>query len=257
METEEKQTTALAKNNATGGRSLPTIAELYSDKELVIKRSELNVLLNQPPSKEWVRNHPIATKEIILPDGKKKEVPAQYIPIERLQWLMRYIFGTYTVQVTDYRLLANSVCVTVRLFYIDPLTGKEEVVDGVGAVPVQTDKGAGATEFDKIKTMAVQMALPAAKTFAEKDAITSLGKLFGSDLNRFEETQYFSQRSAIEELELHTLKQELAQLIGTCTNTKISDKIIDEVTTAEDKGEPTKEDYKTWVNQLKKNQPKK
>ena len=49
---------------------------------------------------------------------------------------------------------------------------------------MQTDKDAGAVDFNKIKSSAVQTAAPAAESFAIKDAAEKLGRLFGKDLNR-------------------------------------------------------------------------
>lgn len=252
---EDQKNDSLAKMEPRESISLPDIAQLYKDKDMLLERSELNTLLNKPPADDWIKDHPIAKKEV-WQNGKKVEVPVQFIPIERLQWLMRNIFGGYTTNILDYKIIANSVCVSVRLFYTDPLTGKDESIDGIGAVPLQTKAGAGAIEFDQIKANAVQIALPAAKTFAEKDAIGGIGKLFGSDINRFEESQYFSMKTMMDELELHSLKSELSQLLGKCEDEKLSDKIVDEVTTKEDEGVPTLEDYRRWVNELRQSQKK-
>jgi hypothetical protein len=55
---------------------------------------------------------------------------------------------------------------------------------GVGAAPVQTDKGSSAIDLASIKSRAVQIAVPIAKSLAKKDAAEELGALFGRDLNR-------------------------------------------------------------------------
>ena len=64
--------------------------------------------------------------------------------------------------------------------------------DGVGAAPLQTDKGAGAIDFNKIKNDAVMKAAPAAESYAVKDATEKIGKLFGKDLNRADKILYDS-----------------------------------------------------------------
>jgi hypothetical protein len=87
------------------------------------------------------------------------------------------------VEVLDYKLIANSVSVHVRL-HVEMPNGDDRFYDGIGAAPLQTDSGAGATEFDKIKSAAVQMALPSAKSYAIKDAADHIGRIFGRDLNR-------------------------------------------------------------------------
>ena len=62
--------------------------------------------------------------------------------------------------------------------------------DGIGASPLQTNKDAGAIEFDKIKSNAVMLAAPSAESYAIKDAAEKLGKLFGKDLNRSDKIMY-------------------------------------------------------------------
>lgn len=88
--------------------------------------------------------------------------------------------------------IANSVVATVRLYVINPITQSEEWQDGIGAAPIQTDKGAGAMDWNKAKAQGVMMAAPSAETFAVKDAAEKFGKLFGKDLNRAEIINYDS-----------------------------------------------------------------
>ncbi len=58
------------------------------------------------------------------------------------------------------------------------------VADGIGASPIQTAKGSAATDFTQVNTSAVQMAAPAAESYALKDAAEKLGRIFGKDINR-------------------------------------------------------------------------
>lgn len=159
-------------------KKLPDVGDLYSNHELVTKSTALAVLLNQQPSQNWIKEHPM-TK-------------LKYIPIEVVEFLLTSIFGSWKVEIKESKLIANSMVVTVRLHYLDPISGIWEWQDGIGASPIQTDKGAGATEFDKIKSAAVMMSAPAAETFAIKDAAEKLGKLFGKDLNRKDALAYDS-----------------------------------------------------------------
>jgi hypothetical protein len=82
------------------------------------------------------------------------------------------------------------VYATVRLHYLDPITGEWGYHDGTGAMPVQTDKGKSASDLAAIKSSAIQMALPAAVSYAIKDAAEHLGVLFGRDLNRKDTIAY-------------------------------------------------------------------
>lgn len=159
-------------------RELPSIEELYrvSDLEQISNQSKLAFILNQPPNEKWVKQHDI-TK-------------LSYIPIGIVEYLLTRIFLEWRVEVKDVKLVANSVLVTVRLHYKDPITREWSWQDGIGAQPLQTDKGAGATDFNKIKSAAVAMAAPSAESYAVKDAAEKLGKIFGKDLNRKDEMNY-------------------------------------------------------------------
>lgn len=168
---------------------LPVLADLYSDTELKVAQNELNVLLNAPPSPTWLKEHPFA-KVIKVIEGRKVSVPAKYIPIERIEWLLTRIFIRWHSEIKSVQLIANAVTVTVRLHYQDVVTKEMLWQDGVGAVALQTDSGAGAIEFDKIKSSAVQMAAPSAETYAIKDAAEKIGNLFGKDINRATQIDY-------------------------------------------------------------------
>jgi hypothetical protein len=170
-------------------RQLPKIDELYTDVELSGRHNELNRLLNQPPKPEWVKEHPFANKEAIV-NGQKKKVPVAYIPVETIEYLLTSIFIKWRLEVKAVQVIANSVVATVRLYVLDPVTGEWDWQDGVGASPIQTAKGAAATDFTQVNTAAVQMAAPAAETYAFKDAAEKFGKIFGKDINRKDEMNY-------------------------------------------------------------------
>lgn len=158
---------------------LPSIDDLYSEVAVMQKQNQLNVLLNQEPKQNWVKEHPLIKK-------------VKYIPIERVEWLLTSIFVKWRVEILNVGLIANSVAVTIRLHYLNPITNQMESQDGVGAAPLQTDKDAGATDWTRIKSDAVMKAVPAAESFAVKDAAEKIGKLFGKDLNRADKIMYDS-----------------------------------------------------------------
>lgn len=157
---------------------LPTIEDLYKSDDLPVLHKEalFQTLVNQEPKKEWIKVHPI-TKE-------------PYIPIERIEWLLINIVVRYRTEIKDVKQIANSVVVTIRLHYFDHVYNEWTFHDGVGAAPLQTDKGAGAVDWNAIKSSAVQIGAPAAETYAVKDAAEKIGKLFGKDLNRKEVISY-------------------------------------------------------------------
>lgn len=175
-------------------KNLPAIKDLYEESLLDIRDrdNQFNVLMNQPPADKWLKVHPFITKTVVDETGKKVKAPYIYIPIERIEYLLTRIFQEWRVEIKDVKLLGNSVVTLVRLHFKHVVTGEWTYQDGVGAAPLQTDAGAGATEMDKLKSSAVMMAAPAAESYAIKDAAEKIGKLFGKDLNRADQILYDS-----------------------------------------------------------------
>jgi hypothetical protein len=152
--------------------SLPTIQDLHEDNALVsYKNDQLNLLLNQEPKKEWVKEHPFVK-------GHK------YIPIDKVEFMLRKIFKKYQIEITGQGTSFNGVWVTVRVHYYHPTEDAMMYHDGIGAVQLQTAKGTSPADLANINNGALSMAYPIAKTLAIKDACDHFGKLFGCDLNR-------------------------------------------------------------------------
>lgn len=156
---------------------LPAIKELYESKELMQKQDALTVLLNQPPSKTWIKKHPFIRNY-------------NYIPIARVEYLLKTIFKKYRIEVLREGTSFNGVYVVVRVHYMDPITGEMEFHDGIGAIELQTKKGTSPSDLANINNGALGMALPIAKSRALKNACSHFGKLFGSDLNREDDIAY-------------------------------------------------------------------
>lgn len=152
-------------------QNLPKLKDLYSGEIAVKKENDLNILLNHEPRPEWIKRHPMASN-------------VKYIPIEVVEYLLTSIFIQWSVEIRHTQVIANSVVVTIRLHYRNPIDSEMRYQDGIGAAPMQTAKDAGATDFTQIKSDAVMKAAPAAESYAVKDAAEKLGKLFGKDLNR-------------------------------------------------------------------------
>lgn len=180
---------------------LPTLAELTEETEITIKENALMVLLNQPPPASWIKEHPFIK-------GYK------YLPIGRIEYLLKRIFTKYKIEVKKTGILFNAVEVTVRISFKDPVTQEWEYHDGVGACELQTMKDTGALKPDmsNVNKSAVEMALPIAKSKAIKDACDHFGRLFGSDLNhkeQFDFTALLKQQIDIADLEtLYDLKKD-------------------------------------------------
>lgn len=176
---------------------LPKLQDLHHDIQEAFKTDQLNLLLNQQPKKEWVKDHPVAK-------GVK------YIPIDKVEFLLTKIFGEWKVEILSEGQMFNSVYVKVRLHYKNPLNGLWAFHDGLGAVGVQTDKGASASDLSAIKQDAIMKALPAAESYAIKDAAEKLGQLFGSNLNRKDVITYESSYKIPDRTKLFELLEEKA-----------------------------------------------
>lgn len=181
---------------------MPKLEELYNDVELASKFNDLNKLLNCHPKSEWVKQNAFANN-------------SNYLPVGTIEYLLTSIFIKWRVEVKELCVMANSVVVTVRLHVLDPITGEWDWQDGVGASPIQTAKGAAATDFTKVNTSAVQMAAPAAETYAFKDAAEKFGRLFGKDLNRKDQINYSEMlNSKLQGQEKNEIPDELREIIA-------------------------------------------
>lgn len=156
-----------------------TIVDLYKDREIMVSKDQLNVFLNQHPPTKWVKVHPFVK-------GWK------YLPIDKVEWMLKRFFKFYRIEVIDYKPLFNSISCHVRVHYIDPVTNEWSYHDGISSVDLQTKKDTGALkmDFSNINKGACTMALPIAKTLAVKDACDMFGRVFGSDLNRKDIIEY-------------------------------------------------------------------
>ena len=186
--------------------SLPSIKDLYQDLQVVQKNDAFLTLINQPPKNEWVKEHPFIR-------GYK------YLPIERIEFLLKTIFKNYKIEITGQGQSFNGVWVTVRIHYMHPLTGEWLFHDGIGAIQLQTAKGTSPADLANINNGALSMAYPHAKTLAIKDACDSFGLLFGSDLNRKDLISYSLDLTLIDMDENHPNWSKVVQAIKDKTAT--------------------------------------
>lgn len=184
---------------------VPTLSELYADKNAMAKQNGLNIILNAEPKKEWVKIHPM-TKQ-------------KYLPIERIEYLLTMIFGSWNVEVREVKLIANSVVVTTRLYVKNPITREQEYQDGIGAMPIQIKKDSGgAIDFANMNSNAIQLGAPAAESYAIKDAAEKFGKIFGKDINRKNSVDYIDRIYSITaSMNAPALAQEIIEKIDACT----------------------------------------
>jgi hypothetical protein len=219
-------------------KNLPSLKDLYSgDLEVLKNQNDLNILLNHEPDKKWLKPHPTAKKKV---DGKT--VPIDYLPIERVEYLLTSIFVKWRVEIKEIQTIANSVVMTIRLWYRDPITGEMDYQDGVGAAPIQTRSGAAATDFSQVLNDGVMKAAPAAKSYAVKDAAEQLGKFFGKDLNRADEIMYDAMGKKFDETAKY--RKLLSESVGECQDPDIQASVMDRVTEIEAERELSVNDYK-------------
>lgn len=193
-------------------QNLPTISELFSDNiELAFKSEQFNLLLNQEPKKDWIKKHPYIKDY-------------QYIPIDKIEFMLRKIFKSYSIEITGQGTAFNGVWVTVRVHYLNPTTNTMMFHDGIGACQLQTKKDTSPADLVNINNGALSMAFPIAKTVAIKDACDHFGKLFGSDLNR-KDTIPFTFDSSLQTSEL---TDEIKERISNIENNEDLNKFWDE-----------------------------
>lgn len=135
--------------------------------------SEFNKIMQTNPRKEWIETQ----------QGLK------YLTITAIRDLLTELFPFWQViPHGEPKLIANSVVVSVELKVFNPLINQWMTYYGVGAQPLQTEKNASPTAFDKIKHDSVHKAVGAAKSYAVKNAAKDLGRLFGQGLNNRNKT---------------------------------------------------------------------
>lgn len=145
---------------------LPTLSDLYNeDINEAYKDQKLNLLLNAEPKPSWIKSRNINGKEF------------KYLPIDKVEYLLRKLFGQFRIKVLAVNQIHGGVQVTVRVYYLLPPNEDKERTwafqDGVGAVTLS-------------HTYELEPAVPLAKTFAVKDACDHIGNIFGANLNRLD-----------------------------------------------------------------------
>lgn len=170
-------------------KKMPTIQELYENTDLAIKHDDFNVLMNQEPPSSWVKVNKYAGN-------------SYYLPIEKVEWLLRRIFKQFRIEITGQGVAFNGVWVTVRVHYVHPVTNEWEYHDGIGAEALQVKSGSSPADLANLNKGALAMAFPLAKSQAVKDACDHFGKAFGADLNRKDVIAYGQDEK------LHNVKRE-------------------------------------------------
>lgn len=200
----------MSKKIQISSKKLPTIQELFKNTDLEIQKDAFMVILNQEPPKSWIKINKYAGN-------------AKYIPIEKVEWLLRRLFKNPRFEILREGIMFNSCFCTVRIHYVNPVTGEWEFQDGTGASQIQVKSGSSPAEMQNIGQNAVEKALPDSYSAAVKNAAKKIGRLFGSDLNRDEPMPY----SPDEKLHDVKAKQERDRLIALIQNAENENELTD------------------------------
>lgn len=173
----------------------PTLAELVADKEMMFANDSLNVILNTPVPKSWIKEHPFAkikvgafnpdgTPQLSTQTGKQltKEIQLPYVPVKRVMHTAKRIYGTVEWSIKSAFQCLNAFVVTGTITITNPVTGLKESNDGIGAAMIQMDAGATQGDLTAIKPVAIQLAAPAAESYAKKNAMEKFGAIFGGNI---------------------------------------------------------------------------
>lgn len=162
---------------------LDFINSIIYDKGEYEKRHKLNLMLCQQPPEEWVEDSPYYTKDIRNAEGKIIKVPTKYIPIDKIEYLLRAIFKTFKIEVKKIKQTQSIVQVSVRVHYKDVITGDWLFHDGVASESLYNQKYN--TPLDKGRNKSISSSASSiAKSEAFKNACKHFGDLFGANLNR-------------------------------------------------------------------------
>lgn len=173
----------------------PTLAELIADKDMAFAQDDFNLLLNTPVPQKWIKEHPFAKIKVgaFNPDGSPqmstqsgkqltKEIQLPYVPVKRVMHTAKRIYGKVEWSIKSGFQCLNAFVVIGTITVTNPVTGEKESQDGIGAAMIQMDAGATQGDISAIKPVAIQLAAPAAESYAKKNAMEKFGAIFGGNI---------------------------------------------------------------------------
>lgn len=133
---------------------------------------ELLTLLGAQPDKRFIKKNPYANQ-------------AEYLPIGYIEAKLDQIFrGLWSTEITHEGVAANGYTVSIKLSVYHPIANVWLARAGIGASAFEVAKGASPIDFTQINAKGIEKIIPKAKTEAFKNAVKSLGNIFGRNLNR-------------------------------------------------------------------------
>jgi hypothetical protein len=133
-------------------------------------------------------NKPVTISQIKV---NKFANDSKYIPISFIETrLDQYFFGFWETVNFRTQVIVNEVVGSIDLRVKHPVTGEWLTRTGAAGVPIQMKSGSGVTQVsEKIHNTLVKD-YPHLKAMCVLNAVKSLGKMFGRDLNRKFEDDY-------------------------------------------------------------------
>lgn len=145
----------------------------------------------------------------------KDKVP--YCSISYLEQTLDTLYlGLWEKRNITTQLLTNEIVVSMEVRVFHPVFQDWIARTGIGAVPIQQSKGSKISEMVETKIMnAIHKNAPAAHAFAFKNAVQSLGNIFGRNLspNRLDyELPALEVREAVVNSRIESVQNKLAQI---------------------------------------------
>jgi len=137
-----------------------TLETLYNGVGFIKEIENLDDILNSEPKKEWLKTHEQISKY-------------KYLPVQKVEFLLHRLFKGVHFEIR-HLIKDNDCSVSVRVHYEDR-DGKLMFQDGIASCQIN-------------KLQPSEMAFPKAKSIAIINAARSMGRIFGRDLNRNDES---------------------------------------------------------------------
>jgi hypothetical protein len=160
-----------------------TLAPILTSPDIIRNIEQFTKRLNDAPPKEGIERTPDGNAEtltISFVEGKLDEIYMRQWGYERC----------------EFTVVANELCCDVIVWVLDPSTGLRITRAGTAALAIMMDaapddvkkdkrlKNQWALNLENKKPNALKLNRPAVKSLALKNAVQSLGVVFGRNLNR-------------------------------------------------------------------------
>lgn len=125
-----------------------------------------------------------------------------FVPVDVVENELDTIFGAFgwSSEIISTTVIAQEFVVVLHLtVWVD---GRAITRAGIGAVPIEQEKGAAIMDISQKKKNALQKNAPAAAAYAFKNAAKKFGNRFGRNLNRANKGEFDQQDSVLIDAEL-------------------------------------------------------